>query len=109
MGFPGAGMVFSRRLLDVVDWQPWAPGLERLLDTSAMNRCRPHAKTIAWIPDLRETDVRAVDIKTADNLWDYGEILLRQGKPYPEARPTAWMTRHFRWAQSQLATLTQTA
>jgi len=103
--FPGAGVMLSRHVLEAVGWQPWETGQDRLLDASLINRCRRHAVKQAWVGDLRETTVRAVDIKTGVNMWDFDTITARQGVPAPEARPAAWLKQHFPKASTSITKL----
>lgn len=94
-GHPGAGTMLSAYVLGQVDWNPWPTGLDRLLDAGLINRCRKFAKVQSWVGDLRETDIRLVDIKTDVGLWDFDTITARQGAPCPEKNPAAWFKTHF--------------
>jgi hypothetical protein len=104
-GFPGAGTMLSAHILGLVDWNPWPSGLDRYLDGGLINRCRQHSKVQAWVGDLRETDVRIVDVKTEVSMWDFDTITARAGVAVPEKAPAAWLKTHFPRSAASLTKL----
>jgi ATP-dependent DNA helicase RecQ len=69
---------------------------DRFLDGALLDRCLPHCETRAWVGDLRETTIRAVDIKTAGpQMWGFDDYLGRSGRSIPEKNAAAWWRKHF--------------
>lgn len=66
----GAGRGISGRLMDAVDWQPWAHGYDKILDTGMDVRLSKveHTKHVF---NLNETGLFALDIKTEENMTKF--------------------------------------
>lgn len=68
----GAGITFSRRLLQQLDWQPWAPGRPLGLENAMESRLRySRAKYHTEYVD----EAVIVDVKTAENMWPFEHYL----------------------------------
>lgn len=61
----GAGRALSKRFLDLIDWQPWPDGYDRVLDTG-MQRLLDMYQHSSHIFSLKEHGIFALDVKTND-------------------------------------------
>ena len=69
---PGPGRCLSKRLLDMLDWQPFSPIANDFLDSSLTSRLR---KLEIKKAHLREDAVSVVDIKTSGhNMWSFKRV-----------------------------------
>lgn len=79
--YVGAGRMLSRQLLELLEWQPWAPGRDRYLDRSMgekIHRLSLDGADIGlWHGFNAVTDPAAivVDIKSDEGIWSFDERL----------------------------------
>lgn len=66
----GAGRAMNRRLLDMLNWQPWLPGYDRVLDTG-MQVLLDRLKYKSHIFRMREHRLFGLDIKTDQNMTPF--------------------------------------
>ncbi len=66
----GAGRALSKNLMDKMNWNPWIPGFDNLLDTGMQNQLDriPHTE---YGFRLREEGLFALDIKTSENMTPF--------------------------------------
>lgn len=108
----GVGHCMASSILRRRDWKAWDDGHDRYLDRLVTKRIASHAHPRSWISDLRKTDVRAVDIKTADNMWGYDwcvNEVCRADRRHPVNNPRSWFDRHFPGVFDDLAEITRPA
>lgn len=68
----GAGRALSKRLLEAMDWRPWADGYDHILDTGMDVNLAKHPHT-SHIFSLNQIQLFALDIKTAVNMTPYND------------------------------------
>lgn len=85
---PGAGRFLSSAALTAASWMPWDGSRNRLLDGS-MNEAMRYGKS-RWDGDYRRSGVVVLDVKSATNIWDYDECMLRGGGCLPVDADMVW-------------------
>jgi hypothetical protein len=99
--YAGAGRVLSRRVLDRLGWQPWAPALNRYLDGSLHENALGAASRAYVVRDMRGRGLAGVDVKTEGNMWRLeGRALVGAGdrltiRRVQEEDPAAFFGRFF--------------
>lgn len=79
--FVGAGRVYSRRLLDLADWQLWTDTQQFGLDgdsLSQIKRATGGSYDAVQMGDLREQGLMGVDIKTSENIHGFDKLSARK-------------------------------
>lgn len=79
----GAGRAMNRRLLDMLQWQPWLPGYDKVLDTG-MQVLLDRLKYKQHVFRMRDERLFGLDIKTSTNMtpfarWD-NTLLFKSGR-----------------------------
>lgn len=66
----GAGRALSKKLLEKMNWQPWAAGYDRVLDTGMQVNLDKHPHT-SHIFRLKDCGLFALDVKTEMNMTKF--------------------------------------
>lgn len=86
--FAGLGRCLSRRLMDMVEWEPYAVGHPKGIDGRMDERCFPLVRdTTARIRDSRSKGIFAVDVKNGTNIHSFEAILEKYGSEVVECDP----------------------
>lgn len=94
----GVGRCFSSSLLRRRRWTGWQPGMNKMLNSGQQVPLIQWANPRAWVPDLRKTEIRVVDIKTGHNIWTFEQCvdeICRPDRRHPIPDTRAWFERHF--------------
>jgi len=108
----GVGRVFSRALLRRRGWEAWERGVDRRVDSAAQRQLLQWANPRSWVPDLRATDIRVVDIKTDTNMWSFDWAVREVTRPdrrHPVPNSQGWFERHFPGTWDDLTAIPQPA
>lgn len=66
----GAGRALSKNLMGAVDWQPWAAGYDKILDTG-MDVQLAKVEHTKHVFSLNETGLFALDVKSEENMTKF--------------------------------------
>lgn len=74
--FPASGVVFSRALLERLDWAPWAGDpIDKWLDTRLMDNIHEHNPPAIAFQQTPVDPVQICSLKGESNIWTFNEHL----------------------------------